>query len=257
VRGVHGLVVLGLLFGLACHRKSRQAPAPAASRPTVVLLPSAGEPADGLWARGCARLMARQIDRATGRDSALVALVLGAASRRVGYALPSAPVALDQGVAAAKRYGATLFARVHIHSPSEDIKNILMDVFDVAKLDTQFSRVYPWNPHTDMPPLRVATIDLAGASGLGVRAEALLEGAPFVETHNAAALEAFLRYLDNLTLAAAARGRPVGASFRDPSELLDAALAADPGLSTARMIKAQGVGAHFDRVLVSEVPLKD
>jgi len=30
----------------------------------VLLFPSAGKSEDGVWARGCARLMARQIDRA-------------------------------------------------------------------------------------------------------------------------------------------------------------------------------------------------
>src|SRR5205807_8432136 len=136
---------------------------------------------DGVWARGCARLMARQIDRATGRDAALVALIIGATPSRVGFVTPSSPLPLDQAFTAARGHGATLFARVHIHS-TEEFHNILLDVLDAAKLETKFSRDYPRNRHGDLPPLRAATIDLSHAPGLAVSSDALLDGAPFVET---------------------------------------------------------------------------
>jgi hypothetical protein len=201
--------------------------------------------------------MARQIDRAAGRDLAMVALVIGAAPTRTGYALPSAPVAVDQGKAAARRYHARLFARVHIHRQSDAVRNLMMDVITVDGLKTVFSRAYPYDPRADLPPLRSATIDLVTAAELKLPSGDLLADAPFVETRTPAALEAFLGYLDNTTLAVAARGRPVGASFRPPAELLDEALSADPGFETARVLKRQGALARFDRVLVAEIPLQE
>src|SRR5262249_39672598 len=156
------------------------------------------------WARGCARLIARQIDRAAGRDTAVVALLVGVKPTVIGYVLPSAPILLDEARLVARQNGARMFARVHIHSPSSEYENILMDVFDTEKLETRFSRVYPWNPHHDLPPLRAATSDLAHAAGIAVDDDALLDDAPFVQTSSPAALESFLGYLDNLTLGAAA-----------------------------------------------------
>lgn len=225
--------------------------------PDVVLLPSASEAADGSWARGCARLMARQINQAAGRDLAMVALVVGQTQNRMGWVLPSAPIALDQATAAAKRYGAKRFVRVHIFGPEPSIRNILMDVLEVEGLKTIHSRAYPWNPHADLPPLRSATIDLAGTLGVKDHDGRLLSGAPFAETQNAQALEAFVGGLDNLTLAAVARGRPLGARYRLPKELFDEAVTADPGFQAARTLSAAGAQARFDRVLVSEIALKE
>ena len=223
----------------------------------MILFPSAGDLDDGVWARGCARLMARQIDRAAGRDTALVALVIGVTPSSVGYALPSAPVLLNEARVVARANGAPLFARVHIHSPSGEYENILMDVIDVAKLETRFSRVYPWNPHHDLPPLRSATSDLARAAGIAVDDGALFDDAPFAQTSSAPALEALLGYLDNLSLGVAAQGRPLGPLYRAPAELLEAALTADPAFGTARSLKAAGLSARFDRVLVTERQLKE
>src|SRR5439155_26518687 len=96
----------------ACKRKAAQAPAPAAAGPgpTVLLLPSAGAADEGQLARGCARLMARQIDRATRRDAAMVALIVGVAPDRIGFVTPSSPLPLDQAFAAARGHGASMFA---------------------------------------------------------------------------------------------------------------------------------------------------
>jgi hypothetical protein len=248
------LLILALA---ACHRGGKAAPDGGAPHPDAILLPSAADPSDGTWARGCARLMARQIDQAAGRDVALTALVVAATPRRVGWALPSAPIAIDHALAAAKRYGARRFVRVHIYGPDPTVRNILMDVVDVDGLKTIHSRAYPWNPHKDMPPLRSATIDLSGALGLSTDPTRVLEGAPFVETQNAQALEAFLGGLDNLTLAAMARGRPLGPGYRLPKELFDEAATADPAFQTARQLSAAGASARFDRVLVSEIALKE
>ena len=252
-------VVMALLP--ACKRGASSAGEAATSEPerspTVLLFPSAGNKDDGVWARGCARLMARQIDRAAGRDTAVVALVVGVKQTGVGWVLPSAPVQLDEARQVARKYGAPLLARVHLHSPSSDYENILMDVFDADKLETRFSRVYPWNPHHDLPPLRSATIDLAHAAGIAVDDQALLDDAPFLQTSNAAALEALLGYLDNLWLGVAAQGRPLGPSYRPPHELLDAALTADPGFGTARALKEAGLAARFDRVRVVERMLRE
>jgi hypothetical protein len=248
---------LVLLLATACHRGSHSAPDAGALHPDVVLLPSASDAADGTWARGCARLMARQINQAAGRDIAMVALVVGQTQDRIGWFLPSAPVALDQASAAAKRYGAKRFVRVHIFGPDPSVRNILMDVLEVDGLKTIHSRAYPWNPHTDLPPLRSATIDLAGALGVKDEGGRLLTGAPFVETQNPQALEAFLGGLDNLTLAAISRGRSLGAGYRLPKELFDEAVTADPAFQTARKLAAAGAGAHFDRLLVSEIALKE
>jgi hypothetical protein len=251
------LAIAILCSATGCRRKPAPAPAPGAHKgPELILVPSAGDAADGVWARGIARVMARQLDRVAGRDLAMPALVLGAGTARVGWALPSAPLALDQAAVAARRYGATRFVRVHIHAPRPEVKNILMDVFEVDGLKTVFSRVYPWNPHTDLPPLRSATADLAAISGVSA-GDALYDDAPFAATQNPIALESFLGYLDNLTLAASARGRPVGAGFRAPGELLTQALSADPGFSVAARLRAEGLTARFDRVLVSEVAIKD
>jgi hypothetical protein len=239
----------------ACHRGGKAAPDGGAPHPDAILLPSAADPADGTWARGCARLMARQIDQAAGKDVALTALVVANTQRRVGWALPSAPIAIDQATAAAKRYGAKRFVRVHIFGPDPTIRNILMDVVEVDGLKTIHSRAYPWNPHADLPPLKSATIDLGNV--LGVTTGDLLAGAPFVETQNHQALEAFLGGLDNLTLGAIARGRPLGAGYRLPKELFDEAVTADPGFQTARDLSKAGVAARFDRVLVSEIALKE
>jgi hypothetical protein len=250
-------LTFAVLLLTACHHKSQPAPDAGAAHPEVVLLASAADAADGTWARGCARLMAHQINQATGRDYAMTALVVAATPRRVGWILPSAPVTIDQGTAAAKKYGAKRFARVHIYGPDPSIRNILMDVIDLDGLKTIHSRAYPWNPHSDLPPLRSATVDLAGALGLTIDSIRLLQGAPFVETQNAQALEAFLGGLDNLTLAAIARGRPLGPGYRLPKELFDEAATADPGFQTARALSAAGAGARFDRVLVSEIALKE
>ena len=239
----------------ACHRGGKAAPDGGSPHPDAILLPSAADPSDGTWARGCARLMARQLDQAAGRDVALTALVVAATPRRVGWALPSAPIAIDHAVAAAKRYGAKRFVRVHIYGPDPTVRNILMDVVDVEGLKTIHSRAYPWNPHTDLPPLKSATIDLAGV--LGVTTGDVLAGAPFIETQNHQALEAFLGGLDNLTLAAMARGRPLGPGYRVPQELFGEAVTADPGFQTARELAKAGSQARFDRVLASEIAIKE
>jgi len=247
----------------ACKRAS--APAPGAGEgasatlrsPTVLLFPSAGKDADGVWARGCARLMARQIDRAAGRDTAVVALVVGVTPSKIGYVLPSAPILLDEARAMARKSGAAMLARVHIHPPSSEYENILMDVYDVAKLETRFSHVYPWNPHHDLPPLLAATADLANTVGIAVNVRALADDAPFIQTSSAAALESLLGYLDNLSLGVAAQGRPLGPAYRPPGELLDAALTADPGFGTARALKEAGLTARFDRVMVTEKMLRE
>ena len=57
-----------VLLLAACHHKSQPAPDAGAAHPDVVLLPSASDAADGTWARGCARLMAHQIDQAAEFD---------------------------------------------------------------------------------------------------------------------------------------------------------------------------------------------
>src|SRR5262249_61578708 len=119
------------------------------------------------------------------------------------------------------------------------------------------SRAYPYNPHSDIPPLRSSTTDLAGAIGFKDPGGRLLLGAPFIETQNLQALEAFLGGLDNLTLAAIARGRPLGAVFRMPKELFDEAATADPAFQTARNLSLAGAAARFDRVLVSEIALQE
>lgn len=218
----------------------------------MVVVPSAGAERNpgsrgsviGTWARGIARLVARESGPGI---SAMAVLPIADAGGTVAYALADRPLPYQAATVLFEAYRPRYVVAIHVVLDGKQIE-VAQTVWKEGAAEPVVSRKYPGRLGGLGGVLDAAADDLVRAVGgtPGPRGARVWDG-----TRKPESLEAFLTALDVGTLRAAARGRPLSGKPRETTEFLREALAADPGFAAARDLLADQK-RRFDRVIISE-----